>query len=65
MSKVWLITGSSRGLGLALADRVLVLEEGRVVHTLVIDDARRSPSDPSANTERYRAELLDKLGVRL
>jgi sulfonate transport system ATP-binding protein len=49
----------------ALADRVLVLEEGRVVHTLVIDEARRSPSDPSANTERYRAELLDKLGVRL
>jgi sulfonate transport system ATP-binding protein len=49
----------------ALADRVLVLEEGRVIHTLVIDDARRSPSDPSANTERYRAELLDKLGVHL
>ena len=49
----------------ALADRVLVLDEGRVVHTLAIDDARRSPSDPSANTERYRAELLDKLGVRL
>ena len=49
----------------ALADRVLVLEEGRVIHTLAIDDARRSPSDPSANTERYRAELLDKLGVRL
>jgi sulfonate transport system ATP-binding protein len=47
----------------ALADRVLVLEEGRVIHTLAIDDARRSPSDPSANTERYRAELLDKLGV--
>jgi sulfonate transport system ATP-binding protein len=49
----------------ALADRVLVLDEGRVVHTLVIDDARRSPSDPSANTGRYRAELLDKLGVHL
>jgi sulfonate transport system ATP-binding protein len=49
----------------ALADRVLVLDEGRVVHTLVIDDARRSPSDPSANTERYRAELLDKLGVQV
>jgi sulfonate transport system ATP-binding protein len=49
----------------ALADRVLVLEDGRVSHTLVIDDARRSPSDPSANTERYRAELLDKLGVHL
>jgi sulfonate transport system ATP-binding protein len=49
----------------ALADRVLVLEEGRVIHTLVIDDARRSPSDLSANTERYRAELLDRLGVHL
>jgi sulfonate transport system ATP-binding protein len=49
----------------ALADRVLVLEEGRVIHTLVIDDARRSPSDPSANTERYRAELLDRLGVQV
>jgi sulfonate transport system ATP-binding protein len=49
----------------ALADRVLVLEEGRVVHTLAIDDARRPPSDPAANTERYRAELLERLGVRL
>lgn len=49
----------------ALADRVLVLADGRVVHELVIADARRSPSDPSANTERYRAELLDRLGVRL
>jgi sulfonate transport system ATP-binding protein len=49
----------------ALADQVLVLEAGRVVHTLAIDDARRSPSDPSANTERYRAELLDVLGVHL
>jgi sulfonate transport system ATP-binding protein len=49
----------------ALADRVLVLEAGRVVHTLAIDDARRSPSDPSANTERYRGELLDVLGVHL
>ena len=49
----------------ALADRVLVLDEGRVIHELAIDDARRSPSDPSANTERYRAELLDQLGVAL
>ncbi|MHC9294796.1 ABC transporter ATP-binding protein [Mycobacterium sp. LTG2003] len=49
----------------ALADRVLVLEEGRVVHTLDITDTRRSPGDPSANTERYRAELLDSLGVAL
>ncbi|MGV9798026.1 ABC transporter ATP-binding protein [Mycobacterium sp. NPDC003449] len=49
----------------ALADRVLVLEDGEVVHTLDISDARRSPGDPSAATERYRAELLDKLGVAL
>ena len=49
----------------ALADRVLVLDEGRVIHELAIDDARRSPSDPSANTERYRAALLDQLGVAL
>jgi sulfonate transport system ATP-binding protein len=44
----------------ALADRVLVLEAGRVVHTLTIDEPRRSP-----NAERYRVELLDKLGVRI
>jgi len=44
----------------ALADRVLVLEAGRVVHTRTIDEPRRSP-----NAERYRAELLDKLGVRI
>ena len=49
----------------ALADRVVVLDEGRVIHTLTIDDVRRSPSDPSASTERYRAELLDRLGVQL
>jgi sulfonate transport system ATP-binding protein len=49
----------------ALADRVLVLDEGRVSHELVVDDARRSPSDPSPNTKRYRAELLDELGVEL
>ena len=49
----------------ALADLVLVLEQGRVMHTLVIDDARRSPSEPSANTARYRAELLDRLGLHV
>ena len=48
----------------ALADRVLVLDDGRVVHELTIDDARRPPSDPSADTARYRAELLERLGVR-
>ena len=37
----------------ALADRVLVLEDGRVIHTLTIDDPRRSAELPS----NYRAEL--------
>lgn len=49
----------------ALADRVLVLEEGRVAHTLVVEEPRRSPGDPGAHTEQHRAELLDHLGVRL
>jgi sulfonate transport system ATP-binding protein len=44
----------------ALADRVLVLEDGRVVHTLAIDDPRQSTA-----AEHYRAELLDKLGVHI
>ena len=48
----------------ALADRVLVLDDGRVVHTLAIDDPRPGASD--RNTERrYRVELLDRLGVRV
>ena len=49
----------------ALADRVLVLEDGRVVHTL--DDRRTAACHrgSAANTEHYRAELLDKLGVRI
>jgi sulfonate transport system ATP-binding protein len=46
----------------ALADRVLVLEAGRVVHTLTIDEPRQSPGAP---TEQYRTELLDKLGVQI
>jgi sulfonate transport system ATP-binding protein len=49
----------------ALADRVLVLEQGRVVHALGIDDPRRPLSDPAAKTEHYRAELLERLGVQL
>jgi sulfonate transport system ATP-binding protein len=44
----------------ALADRVLVLDDGRVVHSLAIDDPRQSTA-----AEHYRAELLDKLGVRI
>jgi len=45
---------------IALGDRVVVLDDGRVVHTLAIDDPRES-----AHTEQYRAELLDKLGVQI
>ena len=48
----------------ALADRVLVLEEGQVMHTLEIVDPRRPPGESSASTERSRVELLDRLGVR-
>ncbi|BBY09904.1 ABC transporter ATP-binding protein [Mycobacterium marseillense] len=48
----------------ALADRVLVLEEGRIIHTLTIDEPRRAPGDPGPHTEQHRAELLDRLGVQ-
>ena len=48
----------------ALADRVLVLDEGRVVHTLDIDDPRRRRRTHGRH-EHYRAELLDKLGVQI
>jgi len=47
----------------AIADQVLVLQAGEVVHTLVIDDPRRAPGE--GHTDQYRAELLDKLGVRI
>ncbi|MBB2993010.1 sulfonate transport system ATP-binding protein [Mycolicibacterium iranicum] len=47
----------------ALADRVVILEAGEVVHTLDIPDPRRGPGE--GHTDRHRAELLDKLGVRL
>ena len=49
----------------ALADRVLVLEAGRVVHTLTIDEPRLPAGEATAETEHYRAELLDQLGVRI
>ena len=45
---------------IALADRVLVLESGRVAHSLAIDEPRRSP-----HAQQYRAELLDKLGAQI
>ncbi len=47
----------------ALADRVLVLEDGAVIHTLDIPDPRRAPGE--GHTDRYRADLLDKLGVQI
>jgi sulfonate transport system ATP-binding protein len=50
---------------IALADRVLVLDEGRVVYTLVIDEPRPPVGEATAETERYRVDLLDKLGVRI
>jgi sulfonate transport system ATP-binding protein len=49
----------------ALADRVLVLDEGRVVYTLSIDQPRPPAGEATAESERYRIDLLDKLGVRI
>jgi sulfonate transport system ATP-binding protein len=49
----------------ALADRVLVLDDGRVTHALTIGEPRLPPGAARADTEHYRAELLDQLGVRI
>ncbi|OBK78281.1 ABC transporter ATP-binding protein [Mycobacterium sp. 1164985.4] len=43
----------------ALADRVLVLDDGRVTHTLEIADPRST-----IGADAYRAELLEQLGVQ-
>jgi sulfonate transport system ATP-binding protein len=48
----------------ALADRVLVLDDGHVVHQLDILDPRRPADDPLASHGSYRAQLLDRLGVQ-
>ncbi|MEZ0350321.1 ABC transporter ATP-binding protein [Mycobacterium sp. pR1184] len=48
-----------------LADRVLVLEDGRVAHTIEIEAPRPTPSERTAQHDHYRTDLLDKLGVRL
>lgn len=48
-----------------LADRVLVLEDGRVGHAIEIEQPRPGPSERTAQHDHYRVELLDKLGVRL
>ena len=47
-----------------LADRVLVLEQGRVAHSITIESPRPAPSERTAKHDQYRADLLDKLGVR-
>ncbi|MBV8787832.1 MAG: ATP-binding cassette domain-containing protein [Mycobacterium sp.] len=47
-----------------LADRVLVLEGGRIAHTIEIEDPRPTPAQRTARHDHYRVELLDKLGVR-
>jgi sulfonate transport system ATP-binding protein len=47
-----------------LADRVLVLEQGRVAHSITIESPRPGPSERTAVHDHYRADLLDKLGVR-
>ena len=44
---------------IALADRVVVLEDGEIIYSLDIDNPRQS-----TNSELHRAELLDQLGVR-
>ncbi|WP_328357247.1 ABC transporter ATP-binding protein [Mycobacterium sp. NBC_00419] len=49
----------------ALADRVLVLESGAVVHQTEITDPRRPAGSPSAQSEHHRVELLTQLGVQL
>ncbi len=49
----------------ALADRVLVLDEGRLAYTLTIDDPRPAAGEATAESQRYRADLLDKLGVQI
>lgn len=50
---------------IALADRVLVLDEGRVVYALTIDEPRPPAGEAIAESEHYRAVVLDKLGVRI
>jgi sulfonate transport system ATP-binding protein len=48
-----------------LADRVLVLESGRVAHSITIESPRPTPSERTAQHDQHRTDLLDKLGVRL
>ena len=48
----------------ALADRVLVLDSGAVIHQTDIAFPRQSPGASSTHTDNHRIELLNQLGVR-
>jgi len=48
---------------IALADTIVVLEHGRVAHTLPIENPRQPHGLRDRNTDDYRAELLAQLGV--
>jgi sulfonate transport system ATP-binding protein len=48
-----------------LADRVLILEDGRIAHSITIESPRPLSSERTAQHDGFRADLLDKLGVRL
>lgn len=48
---------------IALADTVVVLERGQVVHTLHIDDPRQPHLQRDGRTDHYRADLLAQLGI--
>lgn len=48
---------------IALADTIVVLEHGRVAHTLHIDNPRQPPGVRDQRTDEHRAELLTQLGV--
>jgi sulfonate transport system ATP-binding protein len=50
---------------IALADRVVVLEDGHIAHTIEIENPRPATGEHTAEHEQYRVELLDKLGVRV
>jgi sulfonate transport system ATP-binding protein len=48
---------------IALADTVVVLDHGQVVHSLHIENPRQPHGQHTGRTDEYRAELLTKLGV--
>ncbi|MUL67184.1 sulfonate ABC transporter ATP-binding protein [Mycobacterium sp. CBMA 234] len=48
---------------IALADTIVVLEHGQVVHALHIENPRQPHGERDRRTDDYRAELLAKLGV--